>query len=292
MLDHRFKIFLETATEYSSLTYNKHMACVGELRLGFLRDTHELRPTHLREREREVGERERETTWLTLADLCVCVCQPLLSRSGPSHDSELWSNRTDTKYSDCLYVWQVVWFDQLGSGSQPQHAHGKLRAHLPPFPSTEQFLGQHEARNVTQISYRCTPVAGQHEARNVTLISYRCISVAGQHEARNVTQTSYRCTPVNMKLGMLLRHLTGVLLLQVNMKLGMFPQDRAVLKRDGLALFSRLIRTKNVESMQGEAKPSGPEVAGGSKKLKLKMILHGLQDPVPWVQVVALKYKY
>nr|CAD7592241.1 unnamed protein product [Timema genevievae] len=56
------------------------------------------------------------------------------------------------------------------------------------------------------------------------------------------------------------------------MKLGMFPQDRAVLKRDGLALFSRLIRTKNVESMQGDVKPGRPEPVGGSKKLKLKAI--------------------
>jgi hypothetical protein len=52
------------------------------------------------------------------------------------------------------------------------------------------------------------------------------------------------------------------------MKLGVFPQmNRAELKRDGLALFSKLIRTKNVEGMQGEA-PQGPH---DPKKLKLKV---------------------
>jgi hypothetical protein len=55
------------------------------------------------------------------------------------------------------------------------------------------------------------------------------------------------------------------------MKLGVFPQlNRAELKRDGLALFGKLIRTKNVDSMQGEM-PPGPSDAQDSKKLKLKV---------------------
>jgi hypothetical protein len=58
------------------------------------------------------------------------------------------------------------------------------------------------------------------------------------------------------------------------MKLGVFPQlnqlNRAELKRDGLALFSKLIRTKNVESMQGEA-PHGAPQCQDPKKLKLKV---------------------
>jgi hypothetical protein len=58
------------------------------------------------------------------------------------------------------------------------------------------------------------------------------------------------------------------------MKLGVFPQlnqlNRAELKRDGLALFSKLIRTKNVEGMQGEV-PHGPPQSQDPKKLKLKV---------------------
>lgn len=55
------------------------------------------------------------------------------------------------------------------------------------------------------------------------------------------------------------------------MKLGVFPQvNRADLKRDGLALFSKLIRTKNVEGMQGE-EPQGPSQPQDPKKLKLKV---------------------
>jgi hypothetical protein len=58
------------------------------------------------------------------------------------------------------------------------------------------------------------------------------------------------------------------------MKLGVFPQlnqlNRAEQKRDGLALFSKLIRTKNVESMQGEV-PHGSSQAPDPKKLKLKV---------------------
>ncbi|XP_049796580.1 probable cationic amino acid transporter [Schistocerca nitens] len=58
--------------------------------------------------------------------------------------------------------------------------------------------------------------------------------------------------------------------------------DRAELKRDGLTLFSRLIRTKNVESMQGDAAPAtkgAPAVVTTrsddhpEKKLKLKKCL-------------------
>jgi hypothetical protein len=55
------------------------------------------------------------------------------------------------------------------------------------------------------------------------------------------------------------------------MKLGVFPQlDRAELKRGGLTLFSKLIRTKNVDSMQGEA-AQGPSQPQDPKKLKLKV---------------------
>ncbi|KAJ9583838.1 hypothetical protein L9F63_021814, partial [Diploptera punctata] len=58
------------------------------------------------------------------------------------------------------------------------------------------------------------------------------------------------------------------------MKLGVLPQldqlNRAELKRDGLALFSKLIRTKNVESMQGEAQH---KTERDPKKLKLKKCL-------------------
>lgn len=59
-----------------------------------------------------------------------------------------------------------------------------------------------------------------------------------------------------------------------SMKLGVFPQltqlNRAELKRDGLALFSKLIRTKNVESMQGEV-PHGTSESQDPKKMKLKV---------------------
>lgn len=58
------------------------------------------------------------------------------------------------------------------------------------------------------------------------------------------------------------------------MKLAMFPQlnqlNRAELKRDGLALFGKLIRTKNVESMQGEV-IHGPSQSQDPKKAKLKV---------------------
>ncbi|XP_069690650.1 solute carrier family 7 member 14 [Periplaneta americana] len=60
------------------------------------------------------------------------------------------------------------------------------------------------------------------------------------------------------------------------MKLGVFPQlnqlNRADLKRDGLALFSKLIRTKNVEGLQGEVL-HGPPQPQDPKKLKLKKCL-------------------
>jgi hypothetical protein len=58
------------------------------------------------------------------------------------------------------------------------------------------------------------------------------------------------------------------------MKIAMIPQlnqlNRAELKRDGLALFSKLIRTKNVESMQGEALHVSSE-SQDPKKVKLKV---------------------
>jgi hypothetical protein len=59
-----------------------------------------------------------------------------------------------------------------------------------------------------------------------------------------------------------------------SMKIAMIPQlnqlNRAELKRDGLALFSKLIRTKNVESMQGEALHVSSE-SQDPKKVKLKV---------------------
>jgi len=58
------------------------------------------------------------------------------------------------------------------------------------------------------------------------------------------------------------------------MKIAMIPQlnqlNRAELKRDGLALFSKLIRTKNVESMQEEALHGSSE-SQDPKKVKLKV---------------------
>ncbi|XP_046397348.1 probable cationic amino acid transporter [Ischnura elegans] len=64
--------------------------------------------------------------------------------------------------------------------------------------------------------------------------------------------------------------------LRQRMKLGMFPrnsEDREALRRDGLTLFSKLIRTKNIESMQGDplqaaGKPKPPaDGKGGKTKL-------------------------
>ena len=64
------------------------------------------------------------------------------------------------------------------------------------------------------------------------------------------------------------------LLCSFSMKLAMLPQlnqlNRAELKRDGLALFSKLIRTKNVDSMQGEALHGSSE-SQDPKKVKLKV---------------------
>ncbi|XP_067005702.2 solute carrier family 7 member 14 [Anabrus simplex] len=60
------------------------------------------------------------------------------------------------------------------------------------------------------------------------------------------------------------------------MKLGLFQLDRANLKRDGLTLFGKLIRTKNIDGMQGEAPPgpgSGPQPPQDGKKQKLKKCL-------------------
>lgn len=39
------------------------------------------------------------------------------------------------------------------------------------------------------------------------------------------------------------------------MKLGMWNVDRETLRRDGLILFSKLIRTKNVDSLQEQIRP-------------------------------------
>ncbi|XP_071451542.1 solute carrier family 7 member 14-like [Hetaerina americana] len=68
--------------------------------------------------------------------------------------------------------------------------------------------------------------------------------------------------------------------LRQRMKLGMFPRgsvDREALRRDGLTLFGKLIRTKNVESMQGEplqtaGKPK-PPADGKGGKVKLNKCL-------------------
>lgn len=64
------------------------------------------------------------------------------------------------------------------------------------------------------------------------------------------------------------------LLCSFSMKIPMIPQlnqlNRAELKRDGLALFSKLIRTKNVDSMQGEAFHGSSE-SQDPKKVKLKV---------------------
>lgn len=51
------------------------------------------------------------------------------------------------------------------------------------------------------------------------------------------------------------------------MKLGMWNVDRETLRRDGLVLFSKLIRTKNVESLQEQARPRDDD-----RKQKLTVI--------------------
>lgn len=55
------------------------------------------------------------------------------------------------------------------------------------------------------------------------------------------------------------------------MKLGMWSVDRESLKRDGLVLFSKLIRTKNVENFQEQARPH----IGDDRKQKLAVSLLG-----------------
>ncbi|XP_018319576.1 probable cationic amino acid transporter [Agrilus planipennis] len=54
------------------------------------------------------------------------------------------------------------------------------------------------------------------------------------------------------------------------MKLGLFPVDRDNLRRDGLVLFSKLIRTKNVENLQEQAVSSR---GGDDRKQKLTKCL-------------------
>lgn len=55
----------------------------------------------------------------------------------------------------------------------------------------------------------------------------------------------------------------------LSQRLGSMQQvDRAQLRRDGLTLFGKLIRTKNVEGLQGEAEPLG---AIQDEKVKLKV---------------------
>ncbi|KAK5646901.1 hypothetical protein RI129_005365 [Pyrocoelia pectoralis] len=53
------------------------------------------------------------------------------------------------------------------------------------------------------------------------------------------------------------------------MKLGMWSVDRETLRRDGLALFSKLIRTKNVENLQEQTHPQ----RGDDRKIKLTKCL-------------------
>lgn len=47
-------------------------------------------------------------------------------------------------------------------------------------------------------------------------------------------------------------------------------ENKAELKKQGLTLFGKLIRTKNVESMQGETTIPGLKSAGEEKKQKLE----------------------
>lgn len=50
------------------------------------------------------------------------------------------------------------------------------------------------------------------------------------------------------------------------MKLGMWLNDREQLRQEGLVLFSKLIRTKNVETLQER---TGPPRHGDERKIKL-----------------------
>lgn len=43
------------------------------------------------------------------------------------------------------------------------------------------------------------------------------------------------------------------------MKLGMWSTDREALRRDGLVLFSKLIRTKNVDALQEQSRTPRPD---------------------------------
>lgn len=43
------------------------------------------------------------------------------------------------------------------------------------------------------------------------------------------------------------------------MKLGMWSVDREALRRDGLVLFSKLIRTKNIETLQEQSRTPRPD---------------------------------
>jgi len=57
------------------------------------------------------------------------------------------------------------------------------------------------------------------------------------------------------------------------MKLGFLPKDREQFRRDGLVLFSKLIRTKNVEGLQETV----PEQSDDRKqKLTVNQIINSL----------------
>ena len=64
------------------------------------------------------------------------------------------------------------------------------------------------------------------------------------------------------------------------------PVDRAALRRDGLTLFSKLIRTKNVEALQGEAEPAAGTRGGlrgapqDESKVKLQVSAGGTQQTI------------
>lgn len=54
------------------------------------------------------------------------------------------------------------------------------------------------------------------------------------------------------------------------MKLGMWSMDREALRRDGLVLFSKLIRTKNIETLQEQSRTPRPD----DRKQKLTVSEH------------------
>lgn len=53
------------------------------------------------------------------------------------------------------------------------------------------------------------------------------------------------------------------------MKLGTWSMDRDAMRRDGLTLFSKLIRTKNIDGLQERVTPRVGAGADGEQKQKL-----------------------